>query len=647
MAIVTTQTEFKDAVSNMETEIIIANDISLTSITNIGYTLSLKGESGASLYWNGTGVTNRTMLAVAALGDLALESLTLDGDGRDVTLVQVNGGRFIMNEGSILKNTYGMSTQSAVSVNSNGVFVMNRGLITGIDTTDAVYSSNGLITMNNDAAISDNMAAGITLSRSMLTMTGFSHISNNQGKQSGGAGVIVGSNIIMGVNEGDAPYVTGNRTIYTSGAWFLSNGSSLVMRYGAEISNNSAEGNAGGIRAQQTTISMSENAAIKNNVSNSDGGGLYMSTGGNAILNDYAQISGNRASSRGGGIYAQNEAVLQIKGNAAVHDNTGENGAGIYLNASSASIGMDDSSPTIYSNNATSNGGGIYASAASTVEVTGASVITNNSALNGDGGGIFTEDIATYSNLTTGSGTVFQGNKATTAYVPPANASTLYPNIQFARTSIADHPLNNYDINYTGGEILTYHVEYNANGGTGSYTGPDITPGNTDIVLTSEATGISRPGYTFTGWNTAPNGSGTAYAPGASIIVNENITLFAQWVPHELYTVTYNANGGKGSHVDTGISSATPYLVLSAEHAGISRPCYTFIGWNTMPNGSGTDYAPGSVIIIAGDIILFAQWKANKPIQPPCCIPCNCRCCITCRCKSGRRVRCSPWSRPR
>lgn len=34
---------------------------------------------------------------------------------------------------------------------------------------------------------------------------------------------------------------------------------------------------------------------------------------------------------------------------------------------------------------------------------------------------------------------------------------------------------------------------------------------------------------TFTGWNTAPDGTGTSYNPGASITVSENTTLYAQW----------------------------------------------------------------------------------------------------------------------
>lgn len=40
----------------------------------------------------------------------------------------------------------------------------------------------------------------------------------------------------------------------------------------------------------------------------------------------------------------------------------------------------------------------------------------------------------------------------------------------------------------------------------------------------------TRTGYTFTGWNTATDGSGTAYAAGAEITLREeDVTLYAQW----------------------------------------------------------------------------------------------------------------------
>ncbi len=41
--------------------------------------------------------------------------------------------------------------------------------------------------------------------------------------------------------------------------------------------------------------------------------------------------------------------------------------------------------------------------------------------------------------------------------------------------------------------------------------------------------GFRCSGYTFIGWNTAADGSGTAYADGASYPFREDVTLFAQW----------------------------------------------------------------------------------------------------------------------
>lgn len=79
------------------------------------------------------------------------------------------------------------------------------------------------------------------------------------------------------------------------------------------------------------------------------------------------------------------------------------------------------------------------------------------------------------------------------------------------------------------GNVAQYRITYNANGGTGSYTGSDVTAGGTDTVCTLSATGITRSGYTFTAWNTAANGSGTAYDAGYTVTLNSDITLYAQW----------------------------------------------------------------------------------------------------------------------
>ncbi len=78
-----------------------------------------------------------------------------------------------------------------------------------------------------------------------------------------------------------------------------------------------------------------------------------------------------------------------------------------------------------------------------------------------------------------------------------------------------------------------YPVTYDANGGTGA---PDTQEKkeNVDIVLSS--TVPTRDDYRFTGWNTATDGSGDSYAPGATYTTNAALNLYAQWVP--IYNVS-------------------------------------------------------------------------------------------------------------
>lgn len=86
----------------------------------------------------------------------------------------------------------------------------------------------------------------------------------------------------------------------------------------------------------------------------------------------------------------------------------------------------------------------------------------------------------------------------------------------------------------------TYTVSYNANGGTGTTASSSPVTAGTSITLA--ANGFTYTGFTFTGWNTSANGSGTAYAAGASYTVNSNVTLYAQWQANApVYTAVFTA----------------------------------------------------------------------------------------------------------
>ena len=74
--------------------------------------------------------------------------------------------------------------------------------------------------------------------------------------------------------------------------------------------------------------------------------------------------------------------------------------------------------------------------------------------------------------------------------------------------------------------LNTYTVTFNANGGAGSMS-PETASAATALTLN----GFTPPvGYQFTGWNTAANGSGVAYANGATYSFTANIILYAQWL---------------------------------------------------------------------------------------------------------------------
>ena len=64
-----------------------------------------------------------------------------------------------------------------------------------------------------------------------------------------------------------------------------------------------------------------------------------------------------------------------------------------------------------------------------------------------------------------------------------------------------------------GGLYSLGEVTFNANGGTGAPSTVECWSGS----VTLPSTAPTRSGYTFAGWNTAANGSGTNYAAGASV----------------------------------------------------------------------------------------------------------------------------------
>ncbi|WFF73249.1 InlB B-repeat-containing protein [Proteiniclasticum sp. QWL-01] len=150
-------------------------------------------------------------------------------------------------------------------------------------------------------------------------------------------------------------------------------------------------------------------------------------------------------------------------------------------------------------------------------------------------------------------------------------------------------------------------ITYDSN--TGSGTMADTT-GDTGASVTLRENTFTKAGYTFTGWNTAADGSGTSYADKASITMPAGgLTLYAQWDAAQ-QTITYDSNTGSGTMADT--TGDTDSSVTLSENTFIKAD-YTFTGWNTAADGSGTGYADkASITMPAGGLTLYAQWTAAQ-----------------------------------
>jgi uncharacterized repeat protein (TIGR02543 family) len=158
-----------------------------------------------------------------------------------------------------------------------------------------------------------------------------------------------------------------------------------------------------------------------------------------------------------------------------------------------------------------------------------------------------------------------------------------------------------------------YTVTYNGNGNTSGSVPVDSHHYNYHdwVTVLDNTGGLAKTGYTFNGWNTKANGSGTSYAPGATFRIEGNTTLYAQWTAIPTYTVTYDGNGYTSGSVPVDSNHYTSGASVTVLGPGsMARTGYTFNGWNTQANGLGTPYAPGNTFNITVNTTLYAQWAA-------------------------------------
>ncbi len=158
---------------------------------------------------------------------------------------------------------------------------------------------------------------------------------------------------------------------------------------------------------------------------------------------------------------------------------------------------------------------------------------------------------------------------------------------------------------------VTYTVTYNGNTNTGGTVPVDTTlrvTGTSATVLGNTGS-LLKTEFTFAGWNTLANGSGTSYSHGDTFTITANTILYARWTP-VTYTVTYDGNTNTSGDVptDTAPRTSGATVTVLGNTGSLLKTGFNFAGWNTQANGTGTSYAQGSTFTITANMTLYARW---------------------------------------
>lgn len=157
-----------------------------------------------------------------------------------------------------------------------------------------------------------------------------------------------------------------------------------------------------------------------------------------------------------------------------------------------------------------------------------------------------------------------------------------------------------------GDKASTVQLTYKANGGKEADIVRNNLLNNEQVTLLGADT-FTRTGYTLTGWNTQPDGSGKGFDLGASARVdNGSNDLYAQWTPNTdtTYKVEFYYQNDDGSYPSTASKTEprtgttdTTVSVTNADKEAKENGKYTFDANNANNILSGPVAADGSLVL--------------------------------------------------
>ncbi|MCD7947350.1 MAG: S-layer homology domain-containing protein [Oscillospiraceae bacterium] len=470
---------------------------------------------------------------------------------------------------------YGGTISGNTADRGGGVYASSSG------QNGAFYMQGGEITGNYSTGTGDYTGAGVYSNIATFNMS---------------AGAITGNEALDGGGSGVA--------VYTKFAYGVFN------MTGGEISANTAAAGGGGVSVGYGSFNLQGDSKIDGNKAQS-GGGIYVCGYGYGNLANFnmtgGEIRDNHAALYGGGafvsIYGTSSTGVLNLSDGAIQENTADTGGGVYvlygtLNIDGGSISDNVANQDagglwvggsvqfnlvisygvatmtageVSENEAGGNGGGAYIAGDGTLTIDGGAV-SGNTAVTGNGGGIY---------VSYGSGT----NNARLAMTE----GTIDNN---------DAPMGN------GGGIYTQeHVDY----------------ANLELGAAVEFIGNHA-----SAWYSVPQDAATRFpniATFSASILDHPLNNYD--INSALYTVTYDANGGSGTVLDTteynpgALASVLAHNSTNDGGTGMTNSGYQFTAWNTDPDGDGASYLAGDAITMDRNVVLYAQWEEEEEAPSP------------------------------
>jgi hypothetical protein len=174
------------------------------------------------------------------------------------------------------------------------------------------------------------------------------------------------------------------------------------------------------------------------------------------------------------------------------------------------------------------------------------------------------------------------------------------------------------DSSKTGTATITATAAVGAN--TVTYDGNGSTEGTvpTDSHTYKQCASVRVPGntgslvktsYTFAGWNTAADGSGTSYAAGAEFNMGvANATLFAQWTAKDPWT---DITGSGGFNVPSGVAVDSSGNVYVADYNNKKINKLSNGSWMDITGSGGFASPLGVAVDSSGNVYVADIWSSQ------------------------------------